>query len=130
MTRTIFSKYSNERQRRFQIRTDIVQNEQGDRTVRKYALKEEGKEHLLHIVDMYQGLSLHFNDPGISFCESLLKENYVESPFIEGVTLQELMENAVKDGREDTFDLCEKCYDEITEKFLYKINTKNYTELL
>lgn len=22
------------------------------------------------------------------------------------------------------FDLCEKCYDEITEKFLYKINTK------
>ena len=25
-----------------------------------------------------------------------------------------------KDGREDTFDLCEKCYDEITEKFLYK----------
>lgn len=55
MTRTIFSKYSNERQRRFQIRTDIVQNEQGDRTVRKYALKEEGKEHLLHIVDMYQG---------------------------------------------------------------------------
>ena len=28
-----------------------------------------------------------------------------------------------KDGREDTFD-------EITEKFLYKINTKNYTELL
>lgn len=35
-----------------------------------------------------------------------------------------------KDGREDTFDLCEKCYDEITEKFLYKINTKNYTELL
>ena len=30
----------------------------------------------------------------------------------------------------NTFDLCEKCYDEITEKFLYKINTKNYTELL
>ena len=102
MTRTIFSKYSNERQRRFQIRTDIVQNEQGEKTVRKYALKEEGKEHLLHIVDMYQGLSLHFNDPGISFCESLFKENYVESPFIEGVTLQELMENAVKEGREDT----------------------------
>ena len=102
MTRTIFSKYSNERQRRFQIRTDIVQNELGEKTVRKYALKEEGKEHLLHIVDMYQGLSLHFNDPGISFCESLFKENYVESPFIEGVTLQELMENAVKEGREDT----------------------------
>lgn len=35
-----------------------------------------------------------------------------------------------KDEREDSFDLCEKCYDEITEKFLYKINTKNYTELL
>ena len=35
-----------------------------------------------------------------------------------------------KDGREDTFDLCEKCYDEITEKFLYKIKIKNYTELL
>ena len=40
-----------------------------------------------------------------------------------------------KDGREDTFDLCEKCYDEITEKFLYKINQISfillvYTELL
>ena len=50
-------------------------------------------------------------------------EEGVFSQIISGVFFK-------KDGREDTFDLCEKCYDEITEKFLYKINTKNYTELL
>ena len=31
---------------------------------------------------------------------------------------------------EKTLFICAKCYDEITEKFLYKINTKNYTELI
>lgn len=102
MVKTIFSKYSNERQSRFQIRTDIVQNESGEKSVRKYALKPDGREHLFHIVEMYHGLSQHFESSGISFCESALKEKYVESPFIEGITLQELMENAVKEGREDT----------------------------
>ena len=101
MVKTIFSKYSNERQSRFQIRTDIVQNESGEKSVRKYALKPDGREHLFHIVEMYHGLSQHFESSGISFCESALKEKYVESPFIEGITLQELMENAVKEGRED-----------------------------
>ena len=36
-----------------------------------------------------------------------------------------------KKMEEKTLLICaKKCYDEITEKFLYKINTKNYTELL
>lgn len=35
-----------------------------------------------------------------------------------------------KDGRKDEFDVCEKCYDAIVEKFLYKPDYKDYTELL
>ena len=67
MAKTIFSKYSNERRRELQIRTDIVQEEDGTRWVRKYALLPEGKENIARIVRMYGELSEAFGDPKVSF---------------------------------------------------------------
>ncbi len=101
MAKTIFSKYSNERRRELQIRTDIVQEEDGTRRVRKYALLPEGKENIARIVRMYGELSEAFGDPKVSFCESIWKDGCAESPFLTGVTLQELMETAANEQRED-----------------------------
>ena len=101
MAKTIFSKYSNERRRELQIRTDIVQEEDGTRRVRKYALLPEGKENIARIVRMYGELSEAFCDPKVSFCESIWKDGCAESPFLTGVTLQELMETAANEQREE-----------------------------
>ena len=35
-----------------------------------------------------------------------------------------------KDGKKHSFDLCEKCYDEITEEFTYPVEEEGYTELV
>lgn len=100
MAKTIFSKYSNERQSKFQIRTDIVLSD-GVKKVRKYALTEDTKAHLIHIDEMYHGLSKNFQTPNKVFSETVLKEHYIESVFAEGQSLQELMETAAAQGNED-----------------------------
>ena len=49
MRRIIFSKYSNDRDRRFAIRTDIVRNDDGGADlmeVEKHVMFPEGSEHL------------------------------------------------------------------------------------
>ena len=33
-----------------------------------------------------------------------------------------------KDGKKHSFDLCEKCYNEITKKFKYNVEEREYTE--
>ena len=49
MEKLIYTKYSNQRNAGFAIRTDIYQREDGRRIVRKYADTDEAKAHIDHI---------------------------------------------------------------------------------
>jgi len=101
MKKIIYSKFSNERREEFQIRTDIVMDDSvNERKVYKSAIYEGGKKHLLHISDAYKKLSETYIQKNIVFCESNLVDNMLESPYIAGETLQQILETAVGNNDE------------------------------
>lgn len=104
MERTIYSKYSNERAKRFGIRTDIMTDESGEKKVYKYALNEAAEDHIRHIAHVYPHLSRAYAHSPVAFCPGRLVEEgrcAVESPFAKGKPLQERFEEAAgaHDGR-------------------------------
>ena len=96
--RVIYSKYSNERARQFAIRTDICKKADGEKSVRKYALYPEGREHICHMEKSYEKLSSCYADSNekIRFCACHTKNDAAVSGFDPGVTLQDVMERAIE----------------------------------
>ena len=117
---TIYAKYSNERAKQFCIRTDIVTNESGDKMVYKYALSLESEKHIRYIEEAYRRLTECYRDSGITFCECDYEEQRlpddkdgsglftdapkkgarIRFPFVQGQSLQEIVEQAIFDGDE------------------------------
>ncbi len=95
---SIYSKYSNERARQFAIRTDICKKADGEKSVRKYALYPEGREHICHMEKSYEKLSSCYADSNekIRFCACHTKNDAAVSGFDPGVTLQDVMERAIE----------------------------------
>ena len=99
----IYSKYSNERARQFAIRTDICKKADGEKSVRKYALYPEGREHICHMEKSYEKLSSCYADSNgkIRFCACHTKNDAAVSGFDPGVTLQDVMERAIERRSEE-----------------------------
>lgn len=114
-TRTVYAKYSNERAQRFQIRTDIVRDSDGTKRAYKYPLKKSGHSHIAVIEQRYQELSDCYRDTRITFCPCEIEREAVGFDYIEGMTLQEIMEQAVTDkNKELVFD--------IIKDYIHRIN--------
>ncbi|MDD6305731.1 MAG: hypothetical protein PUA75_02100 [Clostridiales bacterium] len=91
----LYAKYSDERVERFAIRTDIIAETRKKVVVYKYPLYSEGKSHISHIGEAYHKLKEHYKNPGISFCRCEIQEDAVCFPFVEGMTLADVMEDAL-----------------------------------
>lgn len=91
MKELIYSKFSNERDRKFAIRTDIYE-EDGRRFVKKSAVYPEGEAHVRNLFRWYQELEKLFRDLPFS-CSSCKEESDgVCFPYIEGETLEEFLD--------------------------------------
>lgn len=102
LERTIYARYSNERDRRFEIRTDITVCENGEKQVLKSALHGEGAEHIGRIRRAYEKLSECYRNPLITFCPCEAEGDAARFLFVPGKTLQELLEEAVQCGDMET----------------------------
>ncbi len=89
MAQLIFSKYSNERSRRFAIRTDIMEEADKSRYVKKTALSPEGEKHVERIglwgkkLEALYGSFFFFNRGKVE--EGSLYLEYVEGRTLEAV---------------------------------------------
>lgn len=101
MADLIFTKYSNERCRRFSIRTDILE-ENGKRFVRKTALFPEGQEHIRKIYDWYQQLEKRYGREFFCFNHGVLEDESLLLDYVEGQTLEELLDELLLDGESET----------------------------
>lgn len=99
MKKVIFSKYSNERSREFAIRTEICEEENGKRTVRKTACYPEGKAHIERTVSWYERLETAYKGTGVSMNRCRLTEDGIEPEYVEGYTLEEELDNMLAAGR-------------------------------
>jgi len=100
MSEIIFSKYSNERDRRFAIRTNILE-ENGRRWLQKTPLYPEGKEHIKNMLLWNQKLdALYKTAPFVSNkCEA--GENFIKLEYLEEGNLAEYLDDLLEKGREE-----------------------------
>lgn len=124
--RVIYAKYSNERARQFAIRTDICRNVDGEKSVRKYALYPEGREHIRHMEKSYEKLSSCYADGGgkIRFCACHTKNDAAVSDFDPGVTLQDVMERALE---RDQTELVKHILDDYAKRIMEYGGKKRFT---
>ncbi|MGG7153593.1 hypothetical protein ACQPUR_23520, partial [Clostridium neonatale] len=89
MKEIIYSKYSNERDAKFQIRTDILMNKYGDKFVHKIALNTNSIKHIDGIYTSYLLLTELYKDSKINVPKCTKINNGVELEYISGKTLSE-----------------------------------------
>lgn len=95
----LFVKYSNERSRRFAIRTEILKDSDGNRKVRKSACYPEGKEHIEKLPVWEEKLEKVYRDTPISLNHCRSGEQGVEIEYLTGETLEERMDHLLLEGR-------------------------------
>lgn len=101
MSRIIFSKYSNERARRFSIRTDICQDPDGKRVVKKKAAFPEAKSHVEQLSVWYEKLSALYADSQIKMNRCVRCDEGVELEYLNGPTLEHILDTYLAEGQID-----------------------------
>lgn len=109
MERTIYSKYSNERAKRFCIRTDITVDDGGERKVYKHALTPEGRAHIAQIAASGRKLDEAYRADKITFCPCTANQegaeaDYAAFPFLTGITLQDVIKKLADSGDNKTLE--------------------------
>lgn len=97
MAQIIYSKYSNERGRGFTIRTDIMEDG-AKRYVEKKALYPEGKAHVEQLSHWYEVLSGQYQEIGFNANRCEKTEDGVRLEYLEGRTLEELLDSLILAG--------------------------------
>jgi len=96
MNRIIYSKYSNERSARFQIRTDIIEDESGKKYVRKSACTSEAKEHISNIEGFSRKLDESYKGTRLVSNKCVLENGAAVFEFLEGRTFEHILDEYLK----------------------------------
>ncbi len=99
MERVLYSKFSDDRKKKYCIRTDIVEQD-GVKKVRKVPLYAEGQSHMTYISEVYTLLRQQYDDKKILFNKCELKEDGIYLEYIPNETLQMQMESYMDAGDE------------------------------
>ena len=88
MPEILYSKFSKDRQKKFQIATMIVE-ENGEKSVIKKAMHKEGEAHVRKMVESRELLSELFVNSGVEMCPCKEENGQVRFLFVEGKSLEE-----------------------------------------
>lgn len=105
MKKIIFSKYSNDRNVRFKIHTDILEDESGKRYVRKVGMTEEGKSHLKVMSEKAQKLSELYQGSIFEINACMYdSEGVLELEYVQGKTLEDMLDHWLTRGKKEQFE--------------------------
>lgn len=106
----IYVKISNERDRKLSVTTKIYEEENGNRFAVKYATYPEGKDHLLGIMAAYEDLNTRFLGTDIDVLPCEPYNEGLRFPYIQGITLEELINERLEAGDFDDAKRLIRCY--------------------
>lgn len=92
MQKVIFTKYSNDRNERFKIHTDILEDEQGRRYVRKVGMSDLSKRHLETMHEMSGRLQNLCAGTRFEVNQSEYKDGVLELEYVQGETLEDMLD--------------------------------------
>lgn len=113
-----YAKYSNDRSPEYAIRTEIVMDEEGKKKVKKHALFNEAKEHVRNMETAYIDLKKRFEGGKLAVNQCTLGKDgaCAEFEYVEGRTLEEVLDSCLEIGETDKFHLL---FNEYLERISY-----------
>ena len=94
-----YARYSNDRAEEFRIRTEILTDTEGKKTVRKYPLTTEAEAHVRHMAEAYEKLKKRYAGSrlDVNVCHPGEEDSipYAEFEFVSGRPLSELMDECL-----------------------------------
>ena len=103
--RCIYVKYSDERGRRFMIRTAIDRDESGKKYVSKRAIAPEGVSHLKHILNCHETLRERYRESGVSVNECRaggdLERDGLSFAYLDGESLSDVIKRERDRGKRE-----------------------------
>ena len=96
----VMVRYSNDRKEAYQIKTEICMTEHG-MEVRKTALHPKGQAHLMRMAERYELLCQQYDSSVFTIVPCVWDGTSLISPFVQGVTLSELIKNKLQSGQKD-----------------------------
>lgn len=139
MEKLIYSKYSNERSRKFSLRTDILEQD-GRRLVKKTPMEKEGVNHVASLVKWMEELEHIFKDVSFVCNKCTLEGKSAVLEYVSGETLEERLDSLLKQGETEEAEKLFESYlgkvDDIykgqpfvkTEKFLHVFGDASFGE--
>lgn len=97
-----YVKYSNDRAPEYAVHTQILQDENGKRQVRKLPVTPEANAHIFNMKTAYDGLCERYRGSSLSVNSCVIAQDtlpYAEFDYVQGRTLAELLDDCLK--RED-----------------------------
>lgn len=100
----LYVKSSNEREKKYQLQTTIFE-ENGNKFVKKKALCKEAIPHLMQMKENYNTLTESIIDPNIHLAKIIKTESdSLVFEFIDGVSMEQKMLDAIKSGKQEIID--------------------------
>lgn len=99
--KVLYSKFSMERDEKFQIRTDIIKKADGERVVRKYPLTKTAEKHMANMLENYHRLQEQTAEKDISFCPAEKCGDAVEFTWVKGEVLQHKLQRMLEQGEKE-----------------------------
>lgn len=116
MKKLIYTKFSNDRNINYKIRTEIYQDENGKRYVQKCGTTDKSSSHIENMYNTYLGLCKQCEDTIFVPNKSSYDEGVISLEYVEGRTLEEEMDICLGKGDIEGFDLLVKAYGENVRK--------------
>lgn len=128
---SIYVKYSNERCDDFSQRTHVMEDTKGQRSVYKYSVTEEGKQHMVDIYQRMQSLEDLYKDTCIQVNKCWKNKEGIELEYLEGTTLEQILDEFVeKKEYEEVWNLLERYFSVLRSVSNTPfVKTQTFTEL-
>lgn len=105
-----YVKYSNDRAPEYGIRTEIWQDEEKKKVVKKHPLSIEAKEHILGMETACVNLKKRFEGGKLLINECSIMGEDAEFEYLEGITLEEKLDQCLEEDNQEGFHLLFKEY--------------------
>lgn len=114
-----YVKYSNDRTDAYKIKTVLIEDEDGKR-IEKHPLSKEAENHIKGTEASYNKLCKRFEGGALEINQCTLKEEgdipYLSIEYLEGVTLEQLLDQKLANDDMDGFN---KLFDDYVERISY-----------
>ena len=97
MEEVIYSKYSMDRAKAFATKTVITKDDNLVKAVYKYAVSDASRAHINRIFDIYIKLTSIYKE-NVKVNKGILIENGIKLEYLEGISLEEILDKAFLSG--------------------------------